>query len=59
MKFLNMFGIPLLMMPNNTNYKTSKFKQYRDLQKSTSVQFGTHHTKKGPGRYSVKAKQDR
>lgn len=32
---------------------------YRNLTKSQSIQFGTHHTKKGPGRYPVKAKQDR
>lgn len=40
------------------NSKTDAEK-YRDLTKSQSVQFGTTCTKKGPGRYPVKAKQDR
>jgi len=33
--------------------------KHRDLTKSQSIQFGTNYTKKGPGRYPVKAKQDR
>lgn len=33
--------------------------KHRESTKGENIQFGTSYTKKGPGRYAIKAKQDR